>query len=226
LKLAIDSSQRAGSIALCNEDGLLYSAYFNISVTHSETLMPVMDYAMKLCGYNPQDIDEIFVCLGPGSFTGLRIGIATAKGIAYARGTRVLGYSSLQMAALPCLVSGKKILSVIDAKMKELYVAGFTQTLQPIIAPQVVSFPELLAWDIQDYILSGSGATLAAEAFKKNDITVAIAPNYFHQLRAEWLFDLPDYIAPNIYEGQSLANLEPLYLRESTAQLRKKKASI
>ena len=79
MKLALDTSQSSGSIALSEAGKLLYSAYFDIRVTHSETLMPAIDSALKVCGKSPQDLVELLVCIGPGSFTGLRIGLATVK---------------------------------------------------------------------------------------------------------------------------------------------------
>jgi len=220
LKLAIDSSQSSGSIAIQDKDKLLYSAFFDIRVTHSETLMPALDYAMKLCGFLPKDIEGIFVCLGPGSFTGLRIGLATAKGIAYAQNIPVYGYSSLEMAAMPCVVAMKPILTVIDAKMKELYVAGFTSELRPTIEPCVISPQRVTELNIEGHILSGSGVPQIIDIMEESGVQTSYAPPYFRQIKAEMLFELSRYISPRVYAGKDLADLEPLYIRESTAQIR------
>jgi tRNA threonylcarbamoyladenosine biosynthesis protein TsaB len=225
LKLALDCSQSSGSIALSDKERILYSAFFDIRITHSETLMPVLDAAMKLCGYQPQDIEEIYVCLGPGSFTGLRIGLSTAKGIAFAHNLRVLAFSSLELTALPCVISGKNILSLIDAKMKEVYLAGFDERLQPTIPPCVISPGDIVNYKIQDYILTGSGTGAVASVLQSANIEAFIAPVYLHHPKAELLFELEQYTHPKIYQGKDLADLEPLYIRDSTAQIKHKAKS-
>ena len=78
ISLAIDTSNSSGSIALMKNRELLFSSFFNIKITHSETLMPEIDRALSLCNLETTDLDEILIAIGPGSFTGLRIGLATA----------------------------------------------------------------------------------------------------------------------------------------------------
>jgi len=221
LKLALDSSQTSGSIAISANDRVIYSAYLDIRITHSETLMPALDSAMRTCGFSPQDIEELYVCLGPGSFTGLRIGLATAKGIAYAQDIPVYGFSSLELAALPCTISGKNILSLIDARMSEVYAAGFNANLQPTIPACVTSPEAILDWDISDFIPCGNGIAIVEKAFCSAGKDLPKSPGFLRRLRAEMLFDLPKYIEGQKYSGQGLAELEPLYIRQSTAQIRK-----
>lgn len=223
MKLALDSSQNSGSIALSEAGTLLYSAYFDIRITHSETLMPAIDGALKVCGKSPQDISELFVCIGPGSFTGLRIGLATVKGIAYGLGIPVKAYNSLELSALPCTISGKKILSIIDARMKEIYAALYHPGLSIIEAPRVLSPLDLTGWEIQGAIITGSGAELVRKALVAEGIMAEYAPDYFRTPRAEGLFSLAEILPSSSYEGDSLSDLEPLYLRESTAQIKRQK---
>lgn len=220
MKLAIDSSQSSGSIAISVQDKLVYSAFFDIRITHSETLMPVLDGAMQLCGYQPGDIEEIYVCLGPGSFTGLRIGLATCKGIAFAQGIPVYGFSSLEMAALPAVLAEKPILSVIDAKMQEVYVAGFNSNLETTIAPCVITPKSIADLEIEGYLVNGSGIPQISAVIQDAGLQVRYVPQYLRQLKAEMLFELPRYISAQIFSKKDLANLEPLYIRESTAQIK------
>nr|MDK2850495.1 tRNA threonylcarbamoyladenosine biosynthesis protein TsaB [Candidatus Cloacimonadota bacterium] len=184
--------------------------------------MPAIDNAIKLSGVGPEALSEILVCVGPGSFTGLRIGLATAKGIAFARKIPVSSYNSLQMAAYPCTIAGKKILSVIDAKMKEIYVALYRPDLSLIENPQVIAPIDLLDWDLTDTIITGSGAPIVSEVLKDSAIKQNVAPSYFHTLKAELLFAISDLIPPTHYDAEALADLEPYYLRASTAQIKKK----
>lgn len=221
MKLALDTSQSFGSIALAEAGKLLYSAYFDIRITHSETLMPAIDSALKICGKSPQDLTELFVCMGPGSFTGLRIGLATVKGIAYGLGLPVKAYNSLQLSALPCTISGKKILSVIDARMQEIYAALYQPDLSIIHAASVLSPLQILDWDITDAIVTGSGAELIREKLDTADIHTEYAPAYLRTPRAEGLFSLAEILPSPSYEGEALSQLVPLYLRESTAQVKR-----
>ncbi len=221
MKLALDTSQSSGSIALSEAGKLLYSAYFDIRVTHSETLMPAIDSALKVCGKNPGDITQLFVCIGPGSFTGLRIGLATVKGIAYGLGVPVKAYNSLQLSALPCTISGKKILSVIDARMKEVYAALYHPDLSIIQAPKVLAPIDILQWDLRDAIITGSGTGIIRKVLEAEAIVAEYAPDYFCIPRAEGLFSLAALLPSPGYEGDTLSDLEPLYLRESTAQVKR-----
>jgi tRNA threonylcarbamoyladenosine biosynthesis protein TsaB len=222
LKIAIDSSQTSGSIAIHDGQRLLYSEYFDIRITHSETLMPSLDKAMKLCGFGPREISEIYVCSGPGSFTGLRIGIATAKGIAYALGIPVHTFNSLEMTALSCTPYRGNILCIIDAKMQECYAALYDENLNEIVAPAVLKAAEILSWPIEGCIVCGSAAQLLLPFAEEKQLILA---NPLHNIpKAEALFFLAQYSPGKIYAGKALAELEPFYIRDSTAQIKARKA--
>lgn len=223
MKLALDTSQNSGSIALSEAGKLLYSAYFDIRVTHSETLMPAIDNALKVCGKSPRDLSELFVCIGPGSFTGLRIGLATIKGIAYGLGIPVKAYNSLQLSALPCTIGCKNILSVIDARMKEVYAALYYPDLSIIQAPGTFSPLDIHDWDFENAIITGNGADIIRKSLEAEGIKAEYAPDYFCIPKAEGLFSLASLLPSPSYEGEALAELEPLYLRESTAQIKRRK---
>ena len=224
MKLAIDSSQSSGSIALAEDGKLLYSSYFDLRVTHSETLMPGIDHALKLSGKHPEALTELFLCVGPGSFTGLRIGLATAKGIAFALKIPVYTFDSLQLAALSCRIANRNILSVIDARMKEVYVALYDPDLRPIIPPRVISPEEIRAWDLKGAIVTGSGAGIVRKLFQDASLSLDFADDFYHIPKADALFSLAELLKPKCYEGDALAELEPFYLRESTAQIKKNQA--
>ena len=80
--LALESSARACSAALSRDGGLMAQSFQNSGLTHSRTLLPLVENMMKNCGISMKDVDAVAVAVGPGSFTGLRIGVATAKGLA------------------------------------------------------------------------------------------------------------------------------------------------
>ena len=97
--LAVDTAGKTAGVALLQDDRLLYEVYLDGGMTHSETLMPMIDTCLKLCGLTCADIDLYAVNAGPGSFTGLRIGLAAVKGLAFPRETLCAPVSTLE--ALP-----------------------------------------------------------------------------------------------------------------------------
>ncbi|NLW19108.1 MAG: tRNA (adenosine(37)-N6)-threonylcarbamoyltransferase complex dimerization subunit type 1 TsaB [Candidatus Cloacimonetes bacterium] len=221
MKLALDTSQTAGSIALWENGQTLYSACFNISVTHSETLMPQLDAALDFCNRQPADLEAVYLGNGPGSFTGLRIGLATAKGIAYGLKIPLRVFSSLQLSALQRHQCGKNILAVADAKMRELYAALYDENLNELVPPGVWEPEALLDWKLDNPYFVGSGAKLAQSLFEEKGIPCT--PVLAQPLDASGLFHLAQLFPEDeAYNFEELAALEPFYLRESTAQVRAK----
>ena len=218
MKLAIDSTQNFGSVALATDERLLYSAFFDIRITHSETLMPAVDQALKICGGTPGDLKSVYVCRGPGSFTGLRIGVSTAQGIAFGLNLPLFAYSALELYALSACGLGKNILVALDAKMKEVYFAAYDSELHELIPPQVGK-PEALAdLGLQAYFLCGTAAEMVKEGLREAEHDFYV-PNRAHRyLGAAGLFELAALL-PDKHRPQNPVELEPLYLRESTAQV-------
>ena len=222
--LALDTSQNSGSIALRADHKLVYSAFFNISITHSETLMPQIDAALRFCGFSRTDLEAIVLCQGPGSFTGLRIGMATAKGIALGLQIPIYTYNSLQSTALSLYGCGRNILSVVDAKMKEVYFAKYDEFLNELVSPRVLEPLDILQMVPRDCFVIGTAAPLISEILHANQIPHRIALPHQNLLHAEALFTLMDLKGhPEGYDFNTLAELEPEYLRESTAQVLRKK---
>ena len=97
--LAVDTAGKTLGVALLQDDRLKYECYLDGGMTHSETLMPLVDHCLKLCGLTCADIDLFGVNAGPGSFTGLRIGLAAVKGLAFPRETLCAPVSTLEALA-------------------------------------------------------------------------------------------------------------------------------
>ena len=97
--LAVDTAGKTAGVALLQDDRLLYEVYLDAGMTHSETLMPMIDTCLKMCGMTCADIDLYGVNAGPGSFTGLRIGLAAVKGLAFPRETLCAPVSTLEALA-------------------------------------------------------------------------------------------------------------------------------
>ncbi len=122
--LGIETSTHSGSVSLIESDKILGEFFLNLGPTHSEKLLPMIDWLLSEVGIEKKRIDGIAVSVGPGSFTALRIGISTVKGLAFSLGIPVVGVSSLEVLAMN-LFTSFVICSIIDARRKEVFAAFF-----------------------------------------------------------------------------------------------------
>lgn len=124
--LGIDTSAVSCGAAVLRDGKIISDVYLNVGLTHSQTLMTAVDSSLKNCGLTLGDIDIIAVAAGPGSFTGIRIGVSAVKGMAFERRIPVYGVSTLE--ALACTVRRKNcvICPVMDARCSQVYTALFS----------------------------------------------------------------------------------------------------
>ncbi len=127
--LAFDTSSKALSLAILEDKQVLAETTINIKKNHSITLMPAIDFLMASLDWTPKDLDRIVVAEGPGSYTGLRIAVATAKTLAHTLNIELVGMSSL-LALVPEQVEGL-VIPVMDARRNNVY-AGFYQSGQAV----------------------------------------------------------------------------------------------
>jgi len=125
--LALDTSSRAASCALLRGGTLAGEFFANTGLTHSQTAMPMVEALLRQTGASLRDIDIYAVSTGPGSFTGLRIGIASVKGMACAAGKPCAGVSTLEVLALGTAFFNGYIAPVMDARRDQVYTALFRQ---------------------------------------------------------------------------------------------------
>jgi tRNA threonylcarbamoyladenosine biosynthesis protein TsaB len=173
LILAIETSTGCGSIALTRGERLLAEATAQPEVTHSRRLLGTVSWLMQAAGVVWSDLDGIAVSLGPGSFTGLRIGMAAAKGLAMACGVPLLGVETLDALALSCSGAGEeRICPVLDARKQEVYAAMYQsgQNGYPLrLTNDLALRPEILV-DMIDRptVLAGPAVAVYGELFKEN----------------------------------------------------------
>ena len=122
--LAVDTAGKTAGVALLQDDRLLYECYLDAGMTHSETIMPLIDNCLKFCHLTCADIDVYGVNAGPGSFTGLRIGLAAVKGLAFPRETLCAPVSTLEALAAAHTGEGT-VLCALDARRAQVYSAAF-----------------------------------------------------------------------------------------------------
>ena len=139
--LAFDTSNQALSLAILEDEHLLAQTTLNIKKNHSITLMPAIDFLMNSLDMKPADLDRIAVAQGPGSYTGLRIAVATAKTLAHTLKIELVGVSSL-LALVPEQVEGL-VIPIMDARRNNVY-AGFYQSGQAVRPEAHLSLAEVL----------------------------------------------------------------------------------
>ena len=140
--LAFDTSSKALSVAILDDKNLLADVTINIKKNHSITLMPAIDFLMTSVDLQPSDLDRIVVAQGPGSYTGLRVAVATAKTLAYTLNIELVGVSSLYALAAAADFDGL-VVPIMDARRNNVYV-GFYKNGQPVKADQHMSFTAVL----------------------------------------------------------------------------------
>jgi tRNA threonylcarbamoyladenosine biosynthesis protein TsaB len=123
--LAIDTSTMLGGVAIMDENGLIAEVRLNVKSTHSERLMTTIDYALRQAFITLSDINAFAIAIGPGSFTGLRIGLSTVKGLSYATGKPIASVPTLEAFVYNFPYSRYPVCIMLDARKKEVYTAVF-----------------------------------------------------------------------------------------------------
>lgn len=213
--LAIDSSAKAASVSIVEDGKILGEAFLNCGLTHSVTIMPSVQWLLETAGLKISDMDRIAIAAGPGSFTGLRIGMAAVKGLAWACDIPCCGVSTLEAAAYGAAHMGGTICAVMDARARQVYNAIFTASggvLTRVCDDRAITLSELseelLKYD--NIVLVGDGAELCYRAFEEK---YAIAPEHIRTQRAACVAALAEN-APSC----SAQELRPEYIRLPQAE--------
>ena len=223
--LTIDTSTTACSVAISHGERLISESLLNLGKTHASRLLSLVDSALGSAGLAVSDLDGIGVALGPGSFTGLRVGISTAKGLALAAKKPVGGFSSLAMLAMNIPWASHPVCPMFDAKKKEVYAALYNcrdlpyQLIEDCVAPPG-DFLERLDGTT---IFVGEGALAYRQLIiERLGDKAVFAPPPYHLPRASngailarRVFEAGEAISPSM--------LLPRYIRASEAELAKLK---
>ncbi len=161
--LTIQTAVPAGSLALSDGERLLAEINLDIRKNPTEWLLDAVDDLLAKSELQRSDLDAIGIVRGPGSFTGLRVGLATAKGLALATGCPLLGVSSLQTLAMQIPFSRLPVCAMLDARKKEVYAALYSWEsgrMQAVSDERVLRPDALLEGIAEDTLFVGSGASL------------------------------------------------------------------
>lgn len=219
LILAFESSAKSASVALV-KDGELLSQYSQCSaLTHSRTLLPMAEDMLKNAEVKLSEVDLIAVAHGPGSFTGIRIGVSTVKGLSWAADKPCVGVSTLEAMAWHGLMAGGYVCPVMDARRQQVYNAlfkiedGKPQRItddRPIALAQLAD--EVRSLDAP-VLLVGDGAALTERFFREHSVPYRIAPE-----NLRWQSAWGVAMAASDKQPGTSETLLPVYLRLSQAE--------
>jgi tRNA threonylcarbamoyladenosine biosynthesis protein TsaB len=229
--LAFDTSMQSAAIAICDADQILYEKSHPIGAKHGDTLLPYLEEALRSCAMDLQAIDLIAVGVGPGSFTGTRVGVSTAKALAYGLAKPVVGIISLEVLAAAIEDNDVAVAPLIDAYKGEVF-AGLYQKRreampQTLLAPFHAS-PEQALKRIQDFSKAGPVKVLGS-GLRRYEVHFATQKNW--QLLEARFDALPPILLAELailkyhkLGGDDVEALQPCYVRASDAQLPTKPA--
>ena len=224
LILGLESSAVAAGAGIIKDGKLLSETYLNVGLTHSETLLALAESCLQNAGLTLGEIDALAVAHGPGSFTGVRIGVAAAKGLCFPQHTPVYGVSTLEAMAVSAAVAGHLVCPVMDARCAQVYNALFSaedggvKRLTPDRALKLDDLAAGLKADGRRPLLVGDGAALTAAHLDKSGIPYTLYPEIYRYQHggavafAAWLR------YNNGEAGQDPDSLIPQYLRPSQAE--------
>ncbi len=223
LILAFETSAKACSVALHDGQKLLGESYQNTGLTHSQTLMTMAEDLLKTCGKTVKDVTHLAVAAGPGSFTGVRIGVAAAKGFAWGAELPVYGVSTLESMALSLGAFEGHVCACMDARRNQVYNAIFladSGKLERVSDDRAISLAELkveLEHIDGPIYLVGDGAELTFRTLGGELENLILPPEHRRQQRASGVA-LAALNAMVRGESADGASLQPNYLRLSQAE--------
>ena len=226
LILAFETSAKAASVALTENGKLLGESYQNTGLTHSQTLMVMAEDVLKQCGKRAADVEAVAVAEGPGSFTGVRIGVAAAKGFAWGKEIPCYGISTLEAMAESLGAFDGYVCPCMDARRSQVYNALFLAEggkLVRISEDRAIALADLKE-ELKDLkksiFLVGDGANLCYNTLKEDVPNLVLPPEHRVHQRAVGVAILAQRMA-DAGLAPSGGELTPNYLRLSQAEREK-----
>ena len=226
--LALETSAKAVSAAVAEGGKILCAGYQDTGLTHSRTLMPIVEGILKNTNLTMKDIDAIAVAVGPGSFTGIRIGIAAAKGLAFGADKPAIGVSTLAAMAGNVAFCDGLVICAMDARRQQIYNALFEAkdgALTRLTEDRAIALSDLLE-EIKDdprpKTVLGDGGILCRNYLTEHGVACRLAPPHLVMQNAMSVALEAERLAQ---EGKLLSaqELEPVYLRPPHADLPNRK---
>ena len=226
--LSLETSAKACSAAV-TEDGVLLASAFQCSgLTHSRTLMPMVEGMLKNADMTLSSCDAVAVAVGPGSFTGIRIGVAAAKGLAFGADLPVIGVSTLEAMAMGLAWWDGLVICAMDARRQQVYNANFISkvgTLTRLTKDRAISLSDLVKEvknDESAKIFVGDGGKLCYNALLEQGVPCVLAPPHLLQQSAAAVGLAAEEALRRGEKAVSAQELLPVYLRPPQADLPRK----
>ena len=219
LVLALDTSTSIGGVCLLTRDSVVANRSFDSGVRHCQQLFLEIDEMCAVAGCEPNDVDLVATTIGPGSFTGLRIGLAAAKGICFAARKPLVTVPTLEVLASRLPFSEQPVCAIIDARKNQVYTATYDMTnLYPKeLSPARAVEPEALIAEFDHHVIcTGNGAQVYAAMLDQSPV-VKQAPIHCSSMDAVPV----GWLALRNFDDDQLADLdsvEPLYVRAPDAR--------
>ena len=221
--LSVDTSATAASVAVAEENKLIGEFSINTALTHSQTLIPMIDELLKNTGLSVNDIDAVAVNAGPGSFTGVRIGVAAVKGIAFPKNLPCVSVSTLESMAYNMLGNDCIVCSVMDARCSQVYNALFRVSgcsVTRMTDDRALSLTDLKL-ELQNIrekvVLVGDGAVLCSKFLGEELENIMLAP-FNNRIQTASSVAYAAFEKINNGETVKADELMPVYLRLPQAQ--------
>jgi tRNA threonylcarbamoyladenosine biosynthesis protein TsaB len=222
--LGIDTSTPCGSVGLIHDDRVISEYILNIPVTHSERLLSAIELVLREARCAIGDLDGWAISLGPGSFTGVRIGVSTVKGLAFATQKPVAGVSTLDVLASQISPTLYLICPIIDARKREVYTAFYRYAEGTVLTRQseyeAIGPEDLIKRIEEPTIFIGDGVKTYGDGLRNVLASLAIFPPApLHVPHGSTVAKLGLELLRN-GESLDLASFKPLYVRPSEAEVK------
>jgi len=224
LTLAFDTSSKTAAVALLRDSDILYDVVINTGLPHSEVLLVEIDKALRERSLKIKDVDLFACTIGPGSFTGLRIGVSTLKGLMLAAGKPAAGISSLAALALNAGNTSKLICSVMDAGRGYLYTAFYrydkNKGLEQIGIEKVIQPEAMLSNVDEEVYLIAEESVKCSDIIGKKNKKIIINLKSARNIKASsvGILGIKKYFQKELLNKETLT---PVYLRPADAQPKK-----
>lgn len=221
--LALDSASTACSACITKDGHILSSMFINNKLTHSQTLLPSVEKVLSAASLTVADLNAVAVTTGPGSFTGVKIAVSTAKGLCFAYNTHCIELSSQEVLAYNLISADGIICTVMDARRNHFYNAVFrchNGIISRLTEDRQISAEDLLKElkifeESKPIYLTGDGTNLISDYFKGNSFHAVIPPNSLMYIKSE---SMATAIHAGVGKKVSAENLIPKYLRPPQAE--------
>jgi len=220
--IAIETSGRLGSVAVCADGKVLAERTFQHGLQHAARILPEIDALCRAQSWKPMEIEELYVSIGPGSFTGLRIGVTMAKTMALSTGLRLVAVPTVRVLAANAPAEATNLLIVLDAKREQIFTARFERAdaasawneKEPA---HLDDLPSMLSRSPRPVWLLGEGIPWHEKFIDRRDGQIHVLPSATWQARAATVAEIGWTMARSGEFADAMA-LTPIYVRRPEAE--------